>query len=141
MEKFWRISPWICRLLLLAVTVLFTRIAWRYLSSPVEIANADEITLGSIMAISRLRVGFGAFPLAIAAVLLGCLLSARHLLTGLAILTTTIAIVTAVRLLGIAVDGSADEALKLLRVEGILLVLSIAALLVERARRRRLAPE
>lgn len=138
MQGFWRLAPWFIRALLLAVTLLFTMIGWRYLSDPVGKAATDEITLGSIMAVSRLRVAFGAFPLGFAAILLWCLVSRQRLLHGLAALAAMIGIVTAVRGWGLVVDGSAAEALKLLRVEAIVFSLSVAGLVIELARRRRL---
>jgi len=137
MNGFWRFAPWLTRLLLLATTALFTLISLRYLVDPVGKAAADEITLGTVMAISRLRVAFGAFPLAFAVILLGCLVSTKRHLTGLVVLATMIGIVTAVRLAGIVIDGSAAEALKLLRVEAIVLTLSVIGILVELGRRRR----
>jgi hypothetical protein len=140
MTPFWRVAPWLARLLLLFAAALFSMIGLKYLGAPVEKAAADEIILGSVMAISRVRVGFGGFPLALAFILLGCLFSQRRLLTGLNVLATTVAVVTAARLLGIAIDGPAEEALKLLRVEIVLLVLSVGAIFLERARLRRVQP-
>ena len=138
MSLFWRAAPWLPRILLLLATVLFFLIGFRYLGDPVNKAAADSIILGSVMAISRVRVGFGGFPLALSFILLGCLLSRKRLLTGLTVLATTVGVVTAARLVGIAIDGPAEEALKLLRVEIILLALSVAAIFLERARLRRL---
>jgi hypothetical protein len=138
MSLFWRAAPWLPRILLLLATVLFFLIGFGYLGDPVNKATADSIILGSVMAISRVRVGFGGFPLALSFILLGCLLSRKRLLTGLTVLATTVGVVTAARLVGIAIDGPAEEALKLLRVEIILLALSVAAIFLERARLRRL---
>ena len=138
MSLFWRAAPWLPRILLLLATVLFFLIGFRYLGDPVNKAAADSIVLGSVMAISRVRVGFGGFPLALSFILLGCLLSRKRLLTGLTVLATTVGVVTAARLVGIAIDGPAEEALKLLRVEILLLALSVAAIFLERARLRRL---
>jgi hypothetical protein len=138
MNLFWRVAPWFPRVLLTLATVLFFLIGFRYLGDPVNRAASDSIVLGSVMAISRIRVGFGGFPLALSLVLLGCLLSSRRVLTGLGVLATTVAVVTVARLVGIAIDGPAEEALKLLRVEIILLALSVAAIFLERARQRRL---
>jgi hypothetical protein len=138
MSLFWRAAPWLLRILLLLATVLFFLIGFRYLGDPVNKAAADSIVLGSVMAISRVRVGFGGFPLALSLILLGCLLSRKRLLTGVTVLATTVGVVTAARLVGIAIDGPAEEALKLLRVEIILLTLSVAAIFLERARLRRL---
>jgi hypothetical protein len=140
MTLFWRAAPWFPRLLLLLATVLFFLIGFRYLGDPVNKAAADSIVLGSVMAISRVRVGFGGFPLALSFILLGCLLSPRRLLTGLTVLATTVAVVTAARLIGIAIDGPVEEAVRLLRVEIVLLALSVAFIFLERARLRRLDP-
>jgi hypothetical protein len=138
MTLFWRAAPWLPRILLLLATVLFFLIGFRYLGDPVNKAAADSIVLGSVMAISRVRVGFGGFPLALSFILLGCLFSQKRLLTGLTVLATTVGVVTAARLVGIAIDGPAEEALKLLRVEIVLFALAVAAILIERARLRRL---
>ena len=137
MSTFWRLVPWLTRLLLLAAAALFFMIGMKYLGNPVKHAAADSITLGSVMAISRMRVGFGGFPLALSIILLGCAISRARVLTGLVVLATTVAVVTAARLVGIAVDGPAKEAIHLLRVEVILLVLAVASVLLERAQRRR----
>jgi uncharacterized protein DUF4345 len=137
MTLFWRAAPWLPRILLLLATVLFFLIGFRYLGDPVNKAAADSIVLGSVMAISRVRVGFGGFPLALSFILLGCLFSQKRLLTGLTVLATTVGVVTAARLVGIAIDGPAEEALKLLRVEIVLFALAVAAILIERARLRR----
>jgi len=134
MTFFWRLAPWLTRLLLLAAATLFFLIGLKYLSAPVENAGADAIILGSVMAISRVRVAFGAFPLSLSLILLGSLGPRKRVLGGLAVLATTIAVVTAVRLAGIVLDGPAEEAIKLLRVEAVLLALSVAAIFLERAR-------
>lgn len=138
MTLFWRAAPWLPRILLLLATVLFFLIGFRYLGDPVNKAAADSIVLGSVMAISRVRVGFGGFPLALSLILFGCLLSPKRLLMGLSVLATTVGVVTLARLVGIAIDGPAEEALKLLRVEIVLLALSVAAIFLERARLRRM---
>ena len=44
------------------------------------------------MAVSRVRVEFGAFPLALSLILLGCLVSPKRLLTSLTVLATTVAV-------------------------------------------------
>ena len=134
MSFFWRLAPWLTRLLLLAAATLFFLIGLKYLRAPVENAGADAIILGSVMAISRVRVAFGAFPLSVSLILLGSLGPRKRVLAGLAVLATTIAVITAVRLAGIVLDGPAEEAIKLLRVEAILLALSVAAIFLERAR-------
>jgi hypothetical protein len=137
MSLLWRAAPWFSRLLLLLATVLFLLIGLKYLDDPVNKAAADAISLGSVMAISRVRVGFGGFPLALSLILFGCLVSSRRLLIGLGVLATTVAVVTAARLVGIVFDGPAEEAVRLIRVEIVLLALSLAAIFLERARLRR----
>lgn len=137
MTIFWRVAPWLPRLLLLLATALFFLIGFKYLGDPVNKAASDSIALGSVMAISRVRVGFGGFPLALSFILLGCLLSSKRVLTGLAVLATTVAVITVARLVGIAIDGPAEEAVRLLSVEIVLLALSVAAIFLERARLRR----
>ena len=52
MTFFWRLAPWLTRLLLLASATLFFLIGLKYLRAPVENAGADAIILGSVMAIS-----------------------------------------------------------------------------------------
>jgi len=138
MTLFWRAAPWLPRILLLLATVLFFLIGFKYLGDPVNKAAADSIVLGSVMAISRVRAGFGGFPLALSLILFGCLVSQKRLLTGLSVLATTVGVVTVARVVGIAIDGPAEEALKLLRVEIVLLALSVAAIFLERARLRRM---
>lgn len=136
-QRFLNLSPWLGRLLLLAAAALFTMISLRYLGDPVGRAAADGINLASVMAISRLRIGFGAFPLAFALLFAASIVIPRRTFAGLIALAMTLGVVTIVRLLGILVDGSAEEALKLLRVETILFVVSIACIFLERTRRRR----
>ena len=138
MSLLWRLAPWATRLLLLLATVLFLLIGMKYLADPVDKAAADSILLGSIMAISRVRVAFGGFPLALSLILFGCLVSPGRLLSGLFVLATTVGVITAARLVGIAIDGPVEEAVRLLRVETVLLALSVALIFVERARLRRL---
>jgi len=138
MSLLWRLAPWATRLLLLLATVLFLLIGMKYLADPVDKAAADSILLGSIMAISRVRVGFGGFPLALSLILFGCLVSPGRLLSGLFVLATTVGVITAARLVGIAIDGPVEEAVRLLRVETVLLAFSVAPISFKQARLRRL---
>jgi cytochrome b561 len=137
MNRFWRAVPWILRAILLAVAILFTMISLHYLVDPVGRAATDEITLGSVMAVSRVRIGFGAFPLAIALLLFACVSSPKRTLHGLVAVAIVLGVASAVRALGILIDGSADEALKLLRVEAIVWTLSMLGIGLEVARSRR----
>ena len=47
MNKFWKIAPWLSRLILLPPTVIFSLIATRYLTHPVASAAAQGITFSS----------------------------------------------------------------------------------------------
>jgi len=82
----------------------------------------------------------GAIFLALAVLVLLSLLSTRRLLAGLALLAVVIAFVTATRLLGVFMDGAAPETLFKLKPEVVLLTLSIVAIVIESARRRRVLP-
>jgi len=137
MNGFWRAAPWVLRFFLVAVAALFTMISLHYLVDPASRAAADEIGLGSVMALSRVRIGFGAFPLAIAILLLACASSARRTLEGLLVVAIVLGIATVVRGFGILVDGTAAEAVKLLRAEAAVWTVSMLAIGVEVARRRR----
>ena len=82
MNTLWRAVPLILRAILLAVALLLTIISLHYLVDPVGRAATDAITLGSAMAVSGVRVSFGAFPLAIAVLLLACATSPTRTLHG-----------------------------------------------------------
>jgi cytochrome b561 len=138
MNAFWRGVPWVLRFILLAVAMLFTMIGLHYLVDPFGRAAADDIALGSVMAVSRVRIGFGAFPLAIAVLLFTCVVSRKRTLQGLVAVAIVLGVVTVVRGLGILIDGTAAEAVKLLRVEAIVWAISVAGIGLEMARSRRL---
>jgi hypothetical protein len=130
-----RYAVWPNRLVLAAGTFLFAAIAVRYLAHPVAAGAEFRIVWGSAAARTIARVGFGAFPLALAVFLLGCLVSGR-LLLGLALLATVAVIVTGVRVLGLFVDGPAAFTLQVLKPEIALSVLSVFGVLLEARRRR-----
>ncbi len=125
MRTFWRVAPWLNRLLLLLPTAIFVMIGTRYMLNPIGEAASRQITLPSPDAISTVRIGFGAFPLAFAILTLACLVSTRRLLLGLQLVTTIVGVATAVRAFGILVDGAGVESLRLLRVEAVLLALFV----------------
>ncbi|GEM_PF-3286362 len=121
---------------LVMATVIFTMISFRYLSNPVRAAGAVGISFTSPSGITVARVGFAGFPLALAILAVSCLVSTRRLLAGLYMVFTVVAVVTAVRLLGIALDHSASESARLLAPEVVLLTLSVIAIRLESRRRR-----
>jgi hypothetical protein len=74
-----------------------------------------------------MRVGLGAFPLGIAAILAACLISSRRRRFGLGIVATVMGLTLGARLLGIALDGPAPESSRLLAPEIVMLALSVFA--------------
>jgi len=138
MTKFWKLAPWITRLILALPTALFAAIGIRYLVH-VTAVGTRGIAFTSGMGMTVGRVGFGAFPLAFSLFLLGCLFSERRLLTALAFLATLDSVVLAVRIVSMFADSSIRENLGLVRAEVFLLVLSAAGLLLEFGRKRRAA--
>ena len=136
MEHFWRMTLWFKRFVLLAATLIFALIGTRYMIDPVGAAAATDISLGSALAVSTMRVGFGAFPLGCALVALVCLVSARRLQTGLSFVAAIFGVALAVRVFAIVDDGTLRQSLSLLSAEAILLTLSLVGLVVDRGDRR-----
>jgi hypothetical protein len=137
MEHFWRVIPWFNRLVLLAATLIFALIGIRYITDPLGAAAATDISLGSALAVSTMRVGFGAFPLGCALIALACLVSPLRLHIGLSFVATIFGVALAVRVFAILDDGTLQQSLALLSAEAILLTLSIIGLIAEKGRRQR----
>ena len=138
MNRFWKLSPWITRLILLLPTALFAVIGVRYLTNVTAVAERGiAFTSGFGMTVGR--VGFGAFPLAFSLFLLGCLFFERRLLTALAFVATLDSVVLVVRVASMFADSSVQQNMGLVRAEIFLLVLASVGLLLESARRRRFA--
>jgi len=135
-----RHSIWFGRLVLVGATILFTLIALRQIADPIGASTPHQIALGSSDAVTIMRVTGGLF-LGLALVLAACIVSERRLLAGLGVLATVNAVVTAVRVLGLVVDGPGPFTLQVLKPEVVLVVLSSIALLVEWRRRQRLAED
>ena len=137
METFWRSAPWLSRLILLAVTLLFARLAWPALADPVQEATNHGISLGSAEAESRIRIGFGAIPLATSIIALVCLISPRRVLTGLYFVLIWVGVITVVRVIGVIINGPNDFDLQVLRPEFVKLGLTIVCIFIERGKQRR----
>src|SRR5215475_11164301 len=114
MDHIWRMTLWFKRFVLLAATLIFALIGTRYIFDPVGAAATTDISLDSALAISTMRVGFGAFPLGCALVALTCLLSPSRLRTGLFFVAVIFGVALAVRILAILGDGTLRESLTLL---------------------------
>lgn len=144
MDKFWKASPWLTRLILFPPTVIFTLIAARYLAHPVVAAAAQGIVLPPGIGVTIARVGLGGFPLGCAVFLATCLVSTRRLLTGLTFVAIMMSVVLVVRVLGMTADSTVPENMKLVGAEIGLLVVTGVGVFLELGRRaylRRLRPD
>ncbi len=82
------------------------------------------------------RIGFGAFPLAFALFLASCLLPTRRILAGLSLALIVASVATVIRAVGISIDGTAAESVRLLHAEVGLVAILLAGLAIELRRRR-----
>jgi hypothetical protein len=131
------ISPWLSRVIILAVAGLFVMISFKFVFHPQQAAALSGITIEPGIAFTNTRAGFGGFPLGIAAILLFCLFSAERLLPALASIATIAGIILVVRLYGAAQDGTFGPSAHLLIPETIILAVAIAAAWLETRRRAR----
>jgi hypothetical protein len=129
--KLSRIAPWVSRFVLFAATFILVMIGRKFIADPVGAAEASNMALGSPLAVTNMRASFGAFPLGCAIFSFLCLVSAERRLTGLSFVTIVIGTALAVRVFGAFTDNTLTESLPLLIAEGILLALSIGAILGE----------
>jgi Domain of unknown function (DUF4345) len=136
MKVFWKIAPWLSRLILVPPTFIFTLIALRYILHPAQAAAEVGISLNTPLAATILRIGFGAFPLGCAIFTLSCLVSSKQILTGLEFVSIMMAVALVVRIFGIVVDGTLRESVGLIAAEGVLLLLSIIGVFIELRRRQ-----
>lgn len=136
MERFWKYTPWFTRVLLIPPTLIFALVASRHILHPVESAAAVGIAFNSALGVTISRVGLGGFPLACSIFTLYCLVS-RRVSTGLGFVFTLVSVVLGVRVFGMLADGTVQESLHLVRAETILLVLFVAGLFLDAAKRRR----
>jgi hypothetical protein len=104
MNKFWRLAPWLTRLMLVAPTVIFALIASRYLFDPVHTGATIGLAFNKPLSITITRVGFGAFPLACSIFTLSCLVSTRRILTGLGFVAMIMGVALVVRVVGMLVS-------------------------------------
>jgi Domain of unknown function (DUF4345) len=136
---FWKLSPWLSRLIILGVAGLFAMISFKFVLDPQHAAASSGITPESAVGTTNVRAGFGGFPLGFAAILAFCLFSSRRLLPALALIATVGGVILAVRLYGAGVDGTFSESAHLLIPEAAIVVVSLLGVLME-ARRHALAP-
>ena len=136
MTKLIRFAPWINRFVLLGATIIFSMIGLRYITDPVHAAAATGVTFNSALASTTTRVGSGAFPLGLAIFTFACLFSTQRLLVGVSLIVAVITTAIVVRIVGVVVDGPALDSTRLFIPEGIMLILAVAGMVLETARRR-----
>jgi hypothetical protein len=141
MKAFWKFSPWLSRLIILAVAGLFTMISVKFVFDPQQAAAASGITLQPGLGYTNTRAGFGGFPLGFAVILVFCLFSSRRLLAALASIATVAAVILAVRLYGASHDDTFSQSVHLLIPEVGLFVISLLGVLIERTRRANQHPD
>src|SRR5580765_6776228 len=119
---FSRVSPWLSRLIILAVAALFVMISVKFIFDPQGAAAASGLTIDSAVGSTNARAGFGGFPLGFALILIFCLFSTRRLLPALASITIVSAVILVVRLYGAQRDGTFSQSAHLLAPEVAILV-------------------
>ena len=130
-----RVVAVLIRIPMIAVTVIFTLIGFRYLVDPVHASATAGIVFTSPGGVTVARVGFGAFPLGFVAFFLSCLFTPSRILLGLRTELTLLAIVIAVRVGAMAATHSTETA-KLLLPEVVMAALCLLAIYLERGRRK-----
>jgi hypothetical protein len=110
--------------------LLMTRLGLGSILDPVGEAARHGMTLGSPDAVTVMRVEGGVF-VGIAAALVACVIAEARLLAGLALLAMVIVAITAVRFVGLALDGPSPFTLMVLKPEVTLSVLSMIGVALE----------
>jgi hypothetical protein len=137
MTNFWKLSPWLSRLIILAVAGLFTMISFKFVLDPQQSAANAGLSIQSGVGFTNTRAGFGGFPLGFAVILVFCLFSSRRLLAALSSIVTVAAVILAVRLYGAARDATFSQSAHILIPETILLIVSLVGVVLETKRRNR----
>ena len=141
MKQFWRYSHWISRLILILPTLIFALISWKNIRDPVHAAVGSGVSLGAGVGITNWRVGFGAFPLAFAIIILFCVASKRRLFMGLGFVAMIMVVALTVRVFGMLADNTTSESVKLVVAELVFLTLSVIGFSIEYGRRRHEPPD
>jgi hypothetical protein len=130
-----RFAPWIARFALWFAVVDFGAVGALYMLDPAGEAAASGIFAQEAAGLSNLRVGFGAFHLAVAVIALYCALAAERLWAGLCIVATVTAIAVLTRIAGLIIDGAHPRTWLLLQFESLGLLVFLLGLLAEWRRR------
>jgi len=137
MTSFWKLSPWLSRLIILGVAGLFTTIGFKFIFNPLQAAANAGIAIEPGLGFTSTRAGFGGFPLGFAVILVFCLFSSRRLLAALSAIATIAAVILVVRLYGAAQDATFSQSAHILIPETVLLAISLVGAVLERKRRSR----
>jgi hypothetical protein len=135
--SFWQLSPWLSRLIILAVAALFGMISLKFILDPLAAATASGITIQPGLGYTNTRAGFGGFPLGFALILLFCLFSPQRLLAALASIATVAGVILFVRLYATVLDNTLSESAHLLAPEAVITIVSLLGVWMESARRAR----
>ncbi len=119
MDALSKIGIWVNRTVLIAISIVFASIAFKFLFNPIGTTSEINISLGSAAAITVARVSLGGFPLVISLLTVSSIFSLSQHLRGIATVVTVVAILTIARIYGIAVDGATAHNIKLLYPEGV----------------------
>jgi hypothetical protein len=114
------------------VAVILLLISEKYLFDTTAQSAARGIVLTSGLGMTIARVGFGAFPLACAIVVMACIGSATRVRLGLWFVLTLFGTVLIVRLAGAIVDKSLSASVSLVIPEVVFIILTSVALWVGR---------
>jgi preprotein translocase subunit SecD len=131
----WKLSPWLSRLIILAVAALFSMISLKFILDPLGAATASGITIQPGLGYTNTRAGFGGFPLGFALILLFCLFSSRWLLAALASIATVAGVILLVRLYAAVLDNTFSDSAQLLAPEAAITIVALLGAWMESARR------
>jgi hypothetical protein len=132
MKRLSRFALWINRIVLSAVILVFTMIGIRYIANPVSAAAATGAVLNTPLAATTTRIGFGAFPLAIAAFAFTSLLSSRRLVPAVRLVVIVMSFAIIVRAIGMVADGAVPASSRLFVPESVILLFALAGLFLQR---------
>jgi hypothetical protein len=104
----------------------------RYIADPVQAAAATGATLHTALAATTTRIGFGAFPLGIAVFTFTSLFSTRRHVPGVRLVAILVTSAIVVRIVGMVADGAVLASSRLFIPEGVILLLSLTGLLLQR---------
>ena len=135
MNMFWKIAPWISKVIVLLSTAIFIVISVQPIAHPAATAAQQGIAFTSSLGPTVFRVAFAGFPLGCAAFLAYCLLSSRRTLTGLIFSALLLGIVLLVRIYGMEVDSSVQQSMPLVKAEIVLVAVTLGCIAIDLGRR------